>query len=789
MFSRTFQLSAFFFFVFGVLSCSKTPAQRSLPGPSPLPIDSIRLGPKLGVLDFKKIFVALNRDNQLESFRPWFENVPEKDLEDLAKVISYELYETNFDHNGLLSLISHRSAQKGFTDWKEKKPFSDPGLKTLLWNYLYAPEFLSLFPSHKNFLDLSIQKRLQNLPQFAKNYPNEEGPFPSIQIQRLSGEIRTLLSQDEFQKEGVAFFQKLSEKHLSERLLQALSKTREKDPQAFLAFSKTLATLSYPEQPEGEEIAPAKFESMLQTLKALDTRPEGFFKLAGNYLRENSGYQKDIANKLQPALLATLFEQTQRSLRKTLPPELLIPLVREDKNSLPTEAFKVVLTRVRDALQLRFAGSNSPNSVLNLYAYLITRTLEEVSRKNLGKLKLEKTEALWTLPLQISPLKIQFSEGTPRKLSSDIQRDLEACEMQPTIVVLNTQLSHIELFPKTVYSLPQDLTIKSLDEILLISLERTFFVKPLVEPTFLLNSLLESLDIASLESKGNILTVFISLLSRFQADELEDFDRIFFHQFKLQDFPPETLFEMYGGNETLTGKVSQALKGLKLLHEFHHAGGKVSGLKLPWMFLNELGFDLENLTAFNHFFRMLRASELFQLEHQNLFPEMLKVLRNPNHLSQGLWALSQFSSSDYEIFSQKLPWKDWEKNGALLKRLAQTAPREFDLGLSKVLEENFSLFPTENTLTEAERDWLLSFSQSSRFSTLGNLLKKHASRQNVKDLVRDLKALSAKGEWAKILDYFSRIQNERLYQLASLLSEMEKNGEWLALLNLLEEIH
>ncbi len=788
MLLKIFQNILYLSLFFNILSCSGNPEMRSLPGPSPLPIDSIRLNNTMGVEDFKKVYKAVNRTGKLNSLESWFTRVADEDLKKIAEIASHELYETAFDSKKLVQILFERNSHSGFTDWKEKNPIKADRYQSIFWGYLTNPEFANLFQEHTAFLELDFQRLVQLLPDWANQYAfrlsvNET----ETDKVKLAKEIRSLLSNKEFKKEALLLSNALSENGKFERLIQAFRSNSETTPKSFLAFSSALASLSE-----------NQLQELLEAIKFIDAKPDGLFSVADSYLKKNPGYRRSVAREFQPYLTDVFINNTVESLLATgtnpLSLDLILTLPRKENSDAPTAAFTQTMLLVKTALQNNFTLGDRVQErfepVLNLYAYLLTRTLESVAKTNLQTLN-TKPENFWKSELVLEKVKIVLSNSTTGELNAQIQKDFESLGMQKEAELLKPLLFNKEIFPSNLYVVSTESGNTTLQETLRLGMKKTFELKPIVEPGVILNMLLTRVDFASLERSDNVLTLIHKVVAGLSVNELDTLDNLLFHKLELHNFTPdrlELIFEMYGTREDLKQKLSKLFRCLTLLHEFHHKGyDGVSGLALPWTYLNELGPVEKNVNVFNLFFSTLRESGLFKVDTST--PELKKVFRNPNTLAKYLYAFSQFSYDEQETFTHKFKNLHFGKNWEMFERLAAEPTRDFDAILKSILEEGVFVFPTEKTITEKERNWLILFSQTEDFKAVVRIFNQYGSRTNFNDIVRDLKGLSASGDLARALDYLARIQNERMRKLALTLLEMDKSKQFQELLKFLNSLN
>lgn len=759
---------------------------RPLPGPSPLPIDSIRVDNEMGIEDYRKIYRALNQKGKLNSLNNWFENVPEEDLKEVARLFSEELYETALERNGLVQILADRQIRKGFSDWKEKNPIEE---KKTFWSYLTFADFKNLFGQHTGFFDLDFQKTVQLLPDWAERYAHRIiVENKNVSKEKLAQEIRPLVSNQEFKKETLELFRSLSQKGKFNRLVNALSLTERQTPKAFLAFSNAISLNS-----------PEKLQELFESLKVLDAKPEGLFSIAGLYLKENEEYKRVMAREFQSYINEGIITSTIDSLKSTgnkqISLEQLLKLPRGSAENAPTAEFKIVKEQFRKALVFNFSVGNKEtleewfNPTLNLYAYLYTKTLEEIVAANTSLLA-SKPENFWKVALSSKKVKIVLNNSSTGEFNPLVHKDFVALGMQKEEEYLKPQLFNKEIFSSNQYLVESENPEVTLEEILKLSFDKTFALKPLAEPGVVLNMLIGKIDFDSLEATDNLLTLIEKTVSVFSANDINALDKLLFHNLDLHKFTPERLeifYEMYGNNDLLKDKLTKVFRCLTLLHDLHHSGvDGVSGLYVPWAFLNQLGNVEENVSVFNRAFGMLRESQVFKAESRA--PELKKVFENPNLLAKYLYALSQLSEEELELVSKKFNQLNLASNWNLLEKFSTEWTIEFDYSVKNILEQGVYVLPTEQTLTEKERNWLIDFSKSENFKKAVVLFNKYGSHENFHAVVLDLLKLSENGELSPALDYLARIQNDRLRKLAITLKEMDKSNELQALLKLLSTI-
>ncbi len=785
-----------------ISACTKIPPQRSLPGPAPLPIDSIHLNTQLTVPDIRKVFTALNQDGKLNSLKTWFENVPEEDLRGLAQVFSSELYESALDSTGLVQILHERSDKQGFTAWKKSNPFSVNPAQWVLWNYLKDSAFTVLFPQHTSVFDLDVQNFLNQIPNHFESYEHlSDLEFREVDKAKISLEVRSLLANENLKKETVSFFSKMSEDSFSRRFFQSLTQSRKTDPKSFAAFSNALSKFASPE----EDPAESKLQQLLESLKAIDTPPKEFFTTASKYLEKHPVYRQSIALMFEPLLTASIFNEAMVSIKESFETsedfKLLSELPRKKPTDLPTEAFKTVYEKIEKALLPHFTVNVKYDPLLNFYAYLMTRTLEEYSRVNFEKLGLEKSQKIWEMPLKPLPepvFQIKFVVDTEKgTLSEDWQNDLQHLN-STTLRVLKTLLPEKEIFKKAYYTfdptkMDPPVETLTLDSILNFSLKRTFEMRPAVEPGIILQNVLAAMNLRQFDKNETLLTFFLKLAAKIDTSDIEMVDTYLFHRLTLQDYTPTTLplvYQMFGDNEEYKENLTQIFNCFRLLHDLHHLGTEnISGLKLPWAYLNELGSvtkaNSENITVFSQLFKTLLSSEVFKLSRSKDYSELLRIIRNPNLIAQSFYSLSFLTEEDFAVFSQRVQNLNTKDSWSFLQKLSTESPNEFDSALKKIIEKHIHLLPNEDDLTAKERKWLVLFSKSKQFRTLHRIFTKNGSKENTAQFLKELKNFSKTGQLTRALDYLSRIQNDRMRALSQTLLELEKKGELGALLDTL----
>jgi len=730
---------------------------------------SSRLEPK----DYREIFQAINRDGKLDSLKAYFEKPSEVEHRSIGAVISRHLYE----NDEALDILSARIQKRSFSE-----PLSLLPHRELFFAALGTPQMRALAGKTHSIWSEEWAKTARAIRDAADAY--------SVRRSNLLGslllkDLETFLDSD-FRAEAEELWTVLKRDRAGSTILGTLSALREEHGlPAFRGLGLGLSELL--PKSEGDSNTLHKVLDLIH----LAHRPtEGLFEAISLKLIHEPDLIHEIANRIRPMVTRAAVGFSEELLTES-PQSTWLALPKEgDKLAEIFITYRTALERVAGPVQELTVEPEAFIHNLRIYtnAFALTKwtvalaTTYATLWSTIPKAEFEKN--FWDLPVKMEVL----------------TWDLRSPEMLAEMKALGlddfaTQLEKAKDVPlgNFVYAFPATAEAVPLRKAFGQAMESVSGTRPFADPTSFVRALAYPLTrpeaggfftFKDLESDS--LMVWINEhLAEMSLEAWRKLKKTLFDDMELVQlddphFDMRKLILGFFPSEPLRTRVIEILDRIPALYELDRVRND-----LPTPFVAYLSLMKERprtLKSTTSLLGFVGKSKLLTYD----FPFFFDLVKHQLPVGRGLAALSVLDADERDAFLAPLSGIEPELLFSLLDKLVKHHPKN----LESLVDDFFhsTLWDRVPELTTEERIWLDEFLASPDWQTAWDFFHAHASRENSRQLVSELKNLTASGylrEAAKLLYHF---QNDQLHRLADLWLEWERSGQWAAFLDRAQEL-
>lgn len=774
-----------------LVGCGKPLKRPELPGPNPKEnsIQNLVLGKNLSVSDLKTILRGLNEKGEFNNLVTWLENLTPAQSEQWADFVNHWAYEDALSSKGLIQILKKRVEQKSFSksltklnEFLEKYPEARASLPALSSD----PNFFLALKRLSSFLEPDFESEvLTHYFEGTKSY-KENNDFPKADSTLFKNEILGLFSdKGRFEKLKSSWDAFVSANAIPALIAAGRENLKSNGERGFSDLAKSISRSAH------------QVGKALRLAHLLNRPADKIISTLREGLRSNPDAIQALSIKWDPVLVRTLSKSLRKVLLKPedgiqLDKAFWMGLARSSEAEGPTPQFIRLYSIIYSGIQKlgdprrlepdQDSGSYRLNFQLN--ALFLTRWLEKVAREekpNLqGLSEIQFENGLWSLLVKDKNYRLALSdESSPKSLNPTVRKDLEALELDSLIQRLES-LVLLEDSGRNSYSLAVESESATLEEMFSEAVNEAHRVRPFTDITPLLVSLVQDViaedrsngfSLEILEHSSNILNQVQGLVAGLEKTQWHSLKQILFEDLKIGQLELEDrmlILGLFQSDPEVAEWVNEVLVNLQSIYlldestgmslfEFYRTVVKHLSASELQFFSNALG-EISELSLFN-------VSE----EEKGLFPGVLSYLMNPRELTQILRGLSALSVSHTKLL-QKLLFDVFGQNElgetgtqVLLDWIQPHAKLLVSL-YSWFLEADFSLL---GSLSRIEKKWLLEFIQEGGLDRVKEL----------PSVISELRALTDKKVISQGMSLLSRMQDERMREIAKTIYHWDLTGE------------
>lgn len=797
---------SFIISILTIFGCSQTPDIPSLPGPGKKPIEQVILSQDISVRDVRNLFRALNQAGRLNSLKPWFESSTDSELKELGAFATRNLYDENFDKNGLVSLLESRIKRQGFSDIKQnvsdwKKNAGYPQQKAFVESFVRQPQFPDLIEGDTGLLDPSFARTVQRTKQVSQSNYKAFATFPEstpVTDAGVADDLMKFITGDALRGSLTTLIDLLTGNDFAASALKALQALNNQygDSRPADGFAMGMST----------RLTDKKLESFFLLLNTLNSGSDGLFKIADEKMQSNHGIGQELSKRFNPTIakaVAQFVIETLSSKQGAFTKEkaFWIALPRKAGATSPTPEFVTLFNNVQSGISLLRSQTHGPNFAkfpITLASLVITEWLENFAFANLTQLNALPTEgfkkSFWQTSVAVPAFRLSLiQEPDPKKenaLSNRLQNDLDALKALSSFRDALQSALKDPNFGSKAYLFPEQKN-GSLENALLAATgviqEKTQIVDP--GPFFL--ALLQTLigsdgnpgsPLAGFE-RENMLDSILNSIQAMKYSEWKSFKSLIFDKLKLgtlSQFDRDLVLQLYEGNQPLIDKLNNVFDSLQSLYDYDESiQGLPSAFETCHTLLRKTAPD--NVHGFGSLAPFLFQNKIVHVdENTNLpeFPALYTVLKNGRSLSELFFRLSNATPAEQSTLLNAFKNLDFKKHLDLLATLAKESPENTREVLKAVSKSGLDLLPSETVLTEGERIWLMRFfSKEGEHRQVWNFLNHHSSKKNLTEFLKEVSLLSKNGGLKDAFELLSHVENDRIKRLALVLMDWDRSGQ------------
>jgi len=777
----------------GLFGCGKPLQRPSLPGPSLAPEDNLILGRELGAKDLRALFKILNQKGEFNSLAQWIDSLSDAELAAWGRFLNDWVYQDALSSRGLIQIVKARVQAQGFSLWKK----NIHQLGSVLPKFLEDEELWELLPRAVGLLDPKFVNGVLKPFESASNKTSELPSKPEVSTEKIYEELFQLLDNEPTRQKLRDLFELVGELQCVGPLAEASREHLKASGESW--FIKLANSL-------GE-----KRTSLAQALRLAEllNRPaERVVTVLQEGLRSNPDIVHALTMKWDPIFVQSLSEIVRLVVLKPedgsqLDRTFWLALPRANDSAPPTQEFIRLysilysgIQKISDPRRLEpQADGGSYRLPLQLNALFLTRFLEESVRQLAPQINHMSPESfeeiLWKSPLSLKEFRLSLvKEDSKNVVSDSVKRDLQSLGLLSALSRLESLVreqdsgknSYIVIFSSDTLSLAEGFSE---------ALSSAHAVRPFADITPFLVTLVQSLvgshsqsglSLELLKSSPNLLLQTQGFLAQLDSKQWEQLRKLLFVDLKIGELEMEDralLVSLFQSDLEVAEWVNevliniQSIYALDELFNFYHSFVRKMGAPE----LSKLGNSLSILSELSLF----KESE----EGVPVFPGFTSLLLNGNVISKGIRGFAGLSPVQARVLQEKaieLLGEDLEgQKGSdlVFGFLTRFSEREKPQVVARFVQ---NLLKTDWGLTDSESQWAISFSKNNGFSKLHELLKMRKPQVSLLDLIRELRVLSEKKVIDEGMRLLARIQNERMNEIALAVLEMDRSGEFLAIL-------
>lgn len=767
-------------------ACGKPHEKPTLPGPKPVLADHLILGRELSARDLRALFKILNEKGEFNELAKLLGNLSDSELDRWGKFISTWVYEDALSCKSLIQILKKRTESKGFNLWKKNFDALGKNLPVFfedeaLWDL--APRLVQVL---EPAFTRSVLKPLQ------ASYKNGELRSENgvIKKQKLIEELFQLLKKEETRSKLSQLFQFVAEGNwvipLAEEARELTKQSSEAD---FGNLAKDLSEKT------------GSVNQALKLARLLNQPAEKIVTVLQEGLRSNPDIVHAITMKWDPIFIRSLSKIVMQLLLnpedgRPLERTFWLALPRNGADSEPTQEFHRLysilysgLQKISDPRRLEpQADSGSYRLPLQLNALFLTRFLEETIRHSVSQIKDigpdSFQEDFWKSPLTLKEFRLNL-------VSDSVKKDLQSLGLLSALSRLENLVKEQDS-GKNTYLVSFEEKQTSLAEGLSEALASAHSSRPLADITPFLVTLVQSVSntkgeggfsLELFKSSPNILTQVQGFLAQMTPEQWKSIKKTIFEDFKIGQLEIEDralLVNLFQSDPEVAEWVNEVLMNIQSIYLLDEGTTQHSVFGVYHSFLRHMRSS--EISQVSHFLTAISELNLFSENEDGtaVFPGFYSLIKKTDWVAKGLQALGSLSKVQAKMLAEKVVGVfgenlDGEKGSDLFfgyaSRLADsTQPEELSGFIERVVGIEWSF-------SDSEALWLLDFSKRGGFFDLRDLLKDKKVSFSRDKAIRELRSLSEKKIIHEGMRLLTRIQNERMKEIALTLLEMDQSGE------------
>lgn len=768
----------------GLVSCGKPLERPTLPGPKSTSVDLLILGRELTARDLRELFSILNEKGEFNHLSQWMGQLSDSELSAWGQFLTEHVYQDALSPKGLIQIAKTRVQERGFSTWAKSLKKLAPVLPSLVND----PDLWNLIPRLVPVLEPIFNQRVIKPLVPEKNELNH---------QKVLEDLFKLLRNEETRSK----LQDLSQLMLKAEWVTPVSETsrewlKKSGEDGFGHLSKAFS----------EKIVP--LNQALQLAKLLNRSGEKIVSCLQEGLRSNPDIVHALSMKWDPIFVRSLSKMVKEVLLKPedggwLDRAFWLALPRADPGLPPTPQFIRLysilysgILKISDPRRLEpQADGGSYRLPLQLNALFLTRFLEEVAHQSAAQIqKLEESqfeEGLWNLPLTVKEFQLSLvKEDSKVEISNSVKQDLQSLGLQSALSRLEN-LVREEDSGKNSYGVSFGEENISLTQGFSEALASAHSVRPFSDVTPFLMVMVQGLSQGPWESSPNLLAQLHGFVAQLDREQWKLLKKILFEELKIGQLEMEDralLVSLFQSDMEVAEWVNEVLIHVQSIYELDESDSDSTLFGFYHLFLTRV--PSAELSTWGELLSRLSDLSLFSTSEEGtpVFPGFYSILKNGPNLTKWLRGLAGLSKVQVRMLQEKVSEVLGEnldgELGAdqvfsyLLKLSQRMEPQQVSHFIDQLSEIHWNL-------KDAEAQWIVDFSKLGGFRILKKLIGPENRRLPILEIIDELQTLSKKRVIDEGMRLLTRIQNERMKEIALVVLEMDNSEELLSMLDLI----
>jgi hypothetical protein len=818
-----------------IAACTKPPNIPELSHREPRPIEKIVLDDKISPKDLRDLYHAINQHGELDAIKSYVDEATDSELEAIGQLSTTYLYR---EGDAFRQLLIHRIRKRSFSQWKatltdSAQISSFRSEVALLFSLLRNDAFPEVASRDIGLLGSEFNEILQEIHQSSEREPATDllELTPDVSSEDLLTDLHLVLADPILRDRIIMASAALEKKSFAFNALKALATVREKKPGPLLyeGFGFTLRRMIQLTSPPFKELSRTyrnELDLLLFFAKTMDQKSQGLFQALSDAIAGNLDLPQVFLEKLQKKIDGSVAGLISEKLRQPQYDEAFWSAVSSrGPGGVPTPQFNSIYTEIRAALET-LLGSALPsdqegrfqfNLALHLNAFALTKWFELIvtdaeNRSKLGAIfsetKFRFAGKTVTFAQEAADGSLQFplhGQMTDPDLAAFVG-DFEAfarLRLQP----VSTYVYPFPSMGLTTWSsaLTEAITLASSKQA--IAPAKAVFhslLYALVHPSPLSPFALAMLD----SDQKTLLEILNQLIVLMTPEPFRKIERVIFEKdsMDLGEMTPDTIEfvkSVFEGDDKqpMRDLIDNVLNSVQMFYEFdkptnvtlprpasypsafeiyYHFLHETSAADLPWV------SHLLSLLSNGRFAGEVTKHNLVGPYSAAVFPASYKTLLKGSSLASLLNHLSFIPRNRAGAFldplTDALGVRKTGPSGVefhlrILEQLLGSDEDGVRALIEKALRDGWEVLPGFETVTSAERAWLIKFVSRGDHRILWDFFKKHASRESFLQFVRELQKLESRGALRNAFGLLTYLKDDRLRELATVLQEWERTGE------------